>query len=91
MAKHRRVATRPAPRSGLSEHDLSAITAELQRRSPTTPATRIDAAVRAAVHALSGLDTAPHHLHAVVRRGAEAALSDAASAGGGRRIGQGPG
>ncbi|HEX5120802.1 MAG TPA: hypothetical protein VFW65_36940 [Pseudonocardiaceae bacterium] len=88
MAKHRRVASRPVARSRLSEHDLSAISAELQQRSPTTPVTQIDSAIRATVDALSGLDTAPHHLHAIVRRGAEVALSDAASPDG-RRIGQG--
>jgi len=74
MAKHRR---RPHTQSAAFElpaDELTAISADLQHRMPSTPPDKVDAAVRHAVSVLSGLDTAPQHVSALVRRRAEATL-----------------
>jgi len=76
MAKHRRRSRTPSVTFELPADELTAISAELQSRSPSTPAERVDAAVRDAMVVLSGLDTAPHHLSALVSRRAEATLDD---------------
>jgi hypothetical protein len=76
MAKHRRRSRTPSAAFELPADELTAISAELQRRKPSAPSDKVDAAVRDAVDVLSGLDTAPHHVPALVSRRAEAALDD---------------
>lgn len=77
MAKHRR--GRRSGMAALPLPELTAICVELRRRMPATPAEWVDVAVRDAMDALSGLDTAPHHVSALVRRRAEATLGESAS------------
>lgn len=74
MAKHRRGSRTPSAAFELPQDELTAISTELRRRLPLTPSDQVDAAVRDAVDALSGLDTASHHLSTLVRRRAEATL-----------------
>jgi hypothetical protein len=74
MGRHRRQPRAPYPVSELAEHELIAISVELQRRLPSTLSDRVDAAIRDAVDALSGLDTAPQHVSALVSRRAETTL-----------------
>ncbi len=74
MAKHRRRPHTQSAAFDLPEDELTAISADLQHRMPSTPPDKVDAAVRHAVNILSGLDTAPHHVPTLVRRRAEATL-----------------
>jgi hypothetical protein len=62
--------------SGLPEAELAAISADLQERMPLTPSVRVEAAVRRARAALSGLDTAPRHASLLISRRAAAALGE---------------
>lgn len=71
MAEHRRTSH---AHSVVPEDELAAISAALQRQLPATPSDRVDAAVRAAVNVLSGLDIAPYHVSVLVSRHAAAAL-----------------
>lgn len=74
MAKHRRTSRASSAVFELPEDELTAISADLQRKMPATPSDRVDAAVRHAMGVLSGLDTAPQHVSTLIRRRAEATL-----------------
>jgi len=76
MANHRRRSRTASAASELSEAELAALVAELQGRLPSTASDLVAAAVREALAVLSGLDTALHHLAALVRRRAEATLDE---------------
>lgn len=76
MAKHRRRAHTRSAVFDLAAAELAAICADLQHQMPSTPPDKVDAAVRHAVHVLSGLDTAPHHVSTLVRRRAETTLDE---------------
>jgi hypothetical protein len=76
MAKHRRRSHTQSTASELPAAELTAISADLQHRMPATQPDKVDAAVRHAVHVLSGLDTAPDHVSTLVRRRAETTLDE---------------
>jgi hypothetical protein len=76
MAKHRRASHAPSIAFELPDHELAAISTDLQRRMPSTSSDRVEAAVRRALVVLSGLHTEPQHVSALVTRRAEAALNE---------------
>jgi hypothetical protein len=76
VAKHRRRSHTRSTVFDLPAAELTAISADLQHQMPSTPPAKVDAAIRHAVHVLSGLDTAPHHVSTLVRRRAETTLDE---------------